>query len=96
MQLLETRFAEYLDDRFLYYDQAKESCFRRELKIWWNHEKGESWRENNFSKLKERYRRRVDNFYKVFQEEKTARFSCMFLTRRPSCKWTRLTGYMRR
>ncbi len=73
-QLLETRFAEYLDDRFLYYDQEKESCFHRELKIWWNHEKGESWRENNFSKLKERYRRRVDNFYKVFQEEKTALF----------------------
>jgi hypothetical protein len=58
--ILETSFADFLDE--LRYDSELGYPVHGKYGIWFNHEAGEAWAENDFSKFRSRYANRIRNF----------------------------------
>lgn len=62
LKLLEDDFSGYLDPESIIFDEKLNICTIPTLGIHFNHEKGREYSENNFTKLIDTYKRRIDNF----------------------------------
>ena len=65
-QLLDNNFEDYLNSRFLEIEKLKDGnliVINKKYKCRFNHEKGQHWIDNDFSKLKDTYQKRINNFY---------------------------------
>jgi len=61
IDILENRFEGFLSD--LQYDQQLGFPVHTRHGMWFNHEVGEIWAENDFAKFRERYARRIESFF---------------------------------
>jgi hypothetical protein len=71
--LLETNFASYFDGSMTF-DAAKDFPIHRELGIEFNHEIGKQFSANQMAEVKERYRKRVENFEAIIADDMPAAF----------------------
>lgn len=62
LKLLEDDFDGYLDPKEMIFDDKLDICTIPRQGIHFNHEKGREYSNNNFAKLIETYKRRIDNF----------------------------------
>lgn len=61
--LIESGFADYLDPANLAFSDQQKIVFDRQRRIYFNHEVGVEFAENEFALLRETYRRRIEHFH---------------------------------
>lgn len=71
---LKTNFEKYLDPSLLAFDKRRNFCVNTELRVSFNHETGDEYPKDNFSKLIEIYRSRIDNLWNTIDTAERAVF----------------------
>lgn len=66
INLLKNNFEDYLTTHHLRYDNERQVVLNDKYGVLFNHEVGSEWANDEFSKLRETYYRRIENFSKSF------------------------------
>ncbi len=74
ISLIKNDFEDYLSPENLFFNKDRNVVMNKKLKIFFNHEAGSEYAENNFELLVETYRRRIANFQKDIAAHDTIAF----------------------